>query len=50
MESYGCEEKNSITNWINNGEDFDPALTPCITSECDMWKDGWCVHIRKVGK
>jgi len=26
MESYWCEKKNSIVDWINNGVDFDPAL------------------------
>jgi len=50
MESYWCEKKNSIANWINNGEDFDPALTPCIKSECDRLDEGECIHIHKVGK
>jgi len=21
-------------------EDFDPALTPCIKTGCDLWRDG----------
>jgi hypothetical protein len=50
MESYWCTKKNSIVHWINNGEDFDPALSPCCKTECDRWDDGWCIHIRKVGK
>ena len=50
MESYWCERKNSIVNWINNGVDFSPALTPCLRSACDRWKDGECIHIRKAGK
>ena len=50
MESYWCEKKNSIVNWITNGVDFDPALTPCLKSECAMWRDGECIQIRKAGK
>jgi hypothetical protein len=50
MESYWCTKKNSIVNWINNGVDFDPALTPCLKSECDRWDDGECIQIRKAGK
>jgi len=26
-------KKNSMINRINNGEDFDPSLTPCLTSD-----------------
>jgi len=50
MESYWCMKKNSITNWILYGIDFDPTLTPCLKSECTLWNNGWCIHIRKVGK
>jgi hypothetical protein len=50
MESYWCMKKNSITNRILYGIDFDPTLTPCPRSECDMWRDGECIHIRKVGR
>ena len=50
MESWWCERKNSIVNWINNGVDFSPALTPCLRSACDCWRDGECIHIRKAGK
>ena len=50
MESYWCEKKNSIVNWINQRVDFDSTLTPCLKAERDMWRDGWCIHIRKAGK
>jgi hypothetical protein len=49
MESYWCTKKNSIVNWINNGEDFDPALTPYLKTECKQWRDGWCVLINEMG-
>ncbi len=49
MESYWCMKKNSIVNWINKAEDFDPALTPCLKSECNQWDNGYCINIRKVG-
>jgi hypothetical protein len=48
METYWCMEKNSITNWILNGIDFDVALVPCKKTECDM--GGECIQIRKAGK
>jgi hypothetical protein len=37
-ETYRCLKKNSIVNWINNGVDFNPALIPCIRSECARGK------------
>ena len=49
MESYWCERKNSIVNWINYSEDFEPAPIPCLKSECDRWNNGECFNIRKVG-
>jgi hypothetical protein len=48
MESYWCMKKNSITNWILYGIDFDPALTPCLKDKCDLWRNGECIQIRKV--
>jgi hypothetical protein len=30
--------------------DFDPALIPCLMAECETWKGGGCIHIRKAGK
>jgi hypothetical protein len=33
-----------------NGKEISIALTPCRKSECDEWRDGWCVPIRNVGK
>jgi hypothetical protein len=50
MESYWCLKKNSIVIWINKGEDFDPALTPCLMAECEKRDKGECIHIRKVGR
>ena len=49
-QSRSKTKKNSIVNWINNGVDFSPALSPCLKSECDMWRDGECIHIYKAGK
>jgi hypothetical protein len=49
MESYWCTQKNSIIDMMN-GKKIPLALTPCLKSECDMWRDGWCIHIRKAGK
>jgi len=31
-------------------EDFNPALTPCLNTDCDRWDDDGCFHIRKAGK
>jgi hypothetical protein len=40
MESYWCMKKNSITNWILYGIDFDSSLIPCIKTECENWSGG----------
>jgi len=48
MESYWCCKKNSITNWILYGMDFNPGLTPRLKDKCDLWRDGECIQIRKV--
>jgi hypothetical protein len=50
MQTYWCCEKNSIVNWINNGVDFNPALVSYIKVECDQWREGECIQIRKAGK
>jgi len=50
METYWCMKKNSITNWILYGIDFDVALVPCKKTECDRWKGGVCIHICEAGK
>jgi len=50
MESYWCMKKNSITNWILYGIDFDVALVPCKKIECDKWRSGECINISKTGK
>jgi hypothetical protein len=43
-------KKNSITNGILYGVDFDPALTPFLKDGCDMWRNEECIQIRKGGK
>jgi hypothetical protein len=47
--SYWCTQKNSILDMMN-GKKNTLALTPCIKSECDLWRDGECIQIRKTGK
>jgi len=43
--------KNSkIADMMKNPVKYYPALTPCLTVECDTWRDGECIHIRKVSK
>jgi len=49
MESYWCMKKNSIIDMMN-GKETPLALSPCLKSECDMLRDGECIHIRKAGK
>jgi len=48
METYWYTQKNSIIDMMN-GKKIPLALTLCLKSECDMWRDGECIHIRKVG-
>jgi len=50
MESYWCCKKNSITNGVLYGADLPLALTPCLKGECDLWRNGECIQIRKAGK
>jgi hypothetical protein len=47
--SHWCGWKNSIVNGINKREDFDPALTPHLKPEYNMWKNEDCFNIRRVG-
>ena len=49
METYWCTQKHSIIDMMN-GKEIPLALSPCIKSECEMWREGECSHIRKVGK
>jgi len=49
MESYWCTKANSIIDMMN-GKEIPLALSPCIKSECDQWRDGECIHIRKAGE
>ena len=50
MKSYWCSQKNSIGNLIKYKENFDPALVPCIKSECPWWDNGECIHLTEAGK
>ena len=49
METLWCTQKNSIID-LMNGKKIPLALFPCRKSECDKWRDGECIHIRKAGK
>jgi hypothetical protein len=49
MEKYWCTQKNSIIDMMN-GKEIPLALTPCIKTDCDRWRGGECIHIRKAGK
>jgi len=48
MDSYWCSQKNPDVN-LNDGTISDIVLLPCRKAECAVWRDGECVHIRKVG-
>jgi hypothetical protein len=48
MESYWCEKKNSIMD-LMNGKERPIALTPCLKSECEQWRGGEFIQIRKAG-
>jgi len=50
MESYWCMKKNSNIELMKNPENFNPALTPCLKTECDRWDKGECINIRKAGR
>jgi hypothetical protein len=50
MKTYWCCKKNSVTDWILNGIDFNPALVRCIKEEWDEWRDGLCIHRSTAGK
>jgi len=50
MESYWCEKKNSIIDQMKNPENNNPALTPCLKSECDRWDNGSASLSTKLGK
>jgi hypothetical protein len=39
-------KKNDIRNLMN----IPIALTPCRKSDCDRWRGGECIQIRKAGK
>ena len=45
METLGCTEKNDIRNLMN----IPIALTPCHKAECERWRGGECIQIRKAG-
>ena len=46
METLWCMEKNDIRKLMQ----IPIALTPCRKSECDRWRSGECIQIRKAGK
>ena len=46
METYWCTIKNDIRNLMNTPI----ALTPCLKSDCEKWRGGDCIQIRKTGK
>jgi len=50
MESYWYEMKNLIFEMMKDVEHFNPALVPCRKAECDQWRGGECIQIRKAGK
>jgi hypothetical protein len=47
METYWYSKKNSIIDMMN-GKKLDLALSPCLKSECDMWRDEECFYIHRV--
>jgi len=47
METYWCTQKNSIID-IMNGKKIPLALSSCIKSDCDRWRDGECIHINRI--
>ena len=46
METLWCMRKNDIRNLMQ----IPIALTPCLKAECDLWRGGECIRIRKAGK
>jgi hypothetical protein len=50
MVSLWCSEKNSIFEMMKDPENFDTALIPCNGPDCPRWREGWCIHLCKVGK
>jgi len=48
MESYWYTKKNLMKDLIEKGIDFNPALTLCLKTECELWENGECFNIRKV--
>ena len=50
MESLWCTKKNSIVNLVKDPKNFNPTLTPCLTLQCSMWKNGECFYLRSAGK
>jgi len=49
MESLWCKKKNDIPELIYH-RDIPIPLSPCLKVECDMWRGGECIQIRKAGK
>ena len=49
METHWCSQKNSEVN-LSTGIISDLVLIPCLKSECAVWREEECSHIRKVEK
>jgi hypothetical protein len=49
METYWCTIKNDIRE-LGKGNKIPIALTPCLRSRCEEWRNGECIHIRTAGK
>jgi hypothetical protein len=43
-------KKNTLAVLMSDPHHYNPALTPCLKSECDRWENGMCSQIRKAGK
>ena len=48
MKSLWCSEKNTMDAIRDPNHNL--ALVPCKGSECEDWKDGWCLHKHEVQK
>ncbi len=50
MKNFWCTKKNSVKDLIEKRIDFNPALLPCLKTECELWDNSECFHIRKAGQ
>jgi hypothetical protein len=35
---------------MKDPQNFNPALLPCLRTECELWAGGDCFYIRTAGK